>query len=160
MMKKLLVLMLVLGVASAASAGLTWSQATMTVNAGDIASVDIIGTDTGGSYSVDATSVPVASVTVTTLALAGSEGGFYQYPAGHASYAGYIWLEVKDATEPFTSGPGAQFNLAIDTTGLSGTYMLYADIYDTNDAFTLTVVPEPITMGLLAVGGLFLRRRK
>ena len=161
MMKKLLVLMLVLGIASAASAALTWSTSAVSVTQTGSVTVQLVGDTIAGSYSVDATAIPVANISVVALAGAGDESSVYQYPQGHASFAGFVWLQVLDTAEPFNAVIGDQFDVTLSGTGLAaGTYMIDGDYYGANPMLAFTVIPEPMTLGLLGLGGLFLRRRK
>jgi hypothetical protein len=161
MMKKLLVLMLVLGMVSMATAGLSWVDgATATVNQGDVINLILSGNTTTGGYWLDLTAVD-GSVSVTALANAGGNATVTLYTTG--SYSGYAFVEASDTLEPFTNAIGNQFNVAVDSSGLAlGDYILGADTLGGNAQYlTLSVVvPEPISMSLLAVGGLFLRRRK
>ena len=188
-MRKLLILVMVLGMASLASAVpvLTVSDANPTV--GDTFYLYISGTSadaTGdgdgvpaGGYASQVTldyasyasyvingntnANPYISIS-STAAVTAEAGGLAGYattfgnPRFFAAPAGGDWAEGTD----------------VDT-GLWFTYEMYADSIGTSlvgltadwgspeiGALSITVVdvPEPMTMALLGLGGLFLRRRK
>jgi hypothetical protein len=175
MMKKLLVLMLVLGLVSTASATML--------------SIRVGGTDV--------TSVTIPSVGASVelqLWSDSSEGTTHQYtaimalPAGdsrtYGKFTGYTMASptighpdinvstlVADyaykadnsgpTTDVLTAGAGFTFTLQGVAEG-TGTVNLteLAPGSGLADSISFTVLPEPATMGLLAIGGLLLRRRK
>ena len=167
-MKKLLVLMLVLGMASLASAGLTFATGAATIQvggtvdismladqavAGTIATTDLIGGAPNG-----ASTISLAAGAASTAFAANDQAG--------NGYPGYI-QGIAGTVTPYVLGD--EVSIVGLTGDAVGTYTIYsysaaawASSGSATDSFTLTVVPvpEPITMGLLAVGGLFLRRRK
>ena len=165
MMKKCLVLLMVLSIASMATAGLVWSQSTLDLTgAGDSATIQLVSTDgvMAAGY-VDALGLGgVASITsITPLGAAGDDAYATVYSAGH-SYAGWSLVGMADLAPPFNNAPGAVFDVVIVALG-DGSGTANSDYYGSFGAAgdILTVnVPEPITMGLLGLGGLFLRRRK
>ena len=161
-MKKFLVLMLVLGMTSAANAALTWSADDITIDltVNPVAVVQIIS-DNADAYTeiwAGADASLIAEITsMATLANA-AEGG----AVASAAYPGWWVLEAVDFTPPSDIAAGDHFDVTI--TGLvEGTYVISTDSYEgsgPDDLLTITVVPEPMTIALLGLGGLFLLRRR
>ncbi len=165
-MKKLVLLALVLGMASMASAALTWSADSVTVDIGNTLTVEVIsdsaeaypnGVAWIGSYDNNGYG-DITGITATAAA-----GGDYEIQDPVASqFEGWWTVLAKDSSEPFTVAPGTQFNVTI--IGLAaGQYTLRLDDAENAgpaDNLAVTVTPEPMTLGLLGIGGLFLRRRK
>jgi len=173
-MKKLLILMLVLGLASAASAAHSLGGATTISNTGDTTAIVTISADSTAAItsvvedSEGADGMPTTGVTtiasVTKTDAAGEQATVTAY--GSLDYA--FTVSAKDTTEPFDSvATGVQFNVNLDIAGLGlavdDTFViyLYNEAYTSTFAsHTVTVTPEPMTIALLGLGGLFLRRRK
>ena len=168
-MKKMLVLLLVLGVAGMASAtlslatnaiSLTVADAPVTVAATlDAATAAQAVESVVGNYAVN-----ITGISMSIAAGSGVDPGFVGISPVGGAYAGYVATNMGN---PAGFGAGAEI-LLITIDGLAvGTYDINiwntawsASSTDLEDTLTVTVTPEPITMGLLGLGGLFLRRRK
>lgn len=169
-MKKLLVVTLVLGLASAASAGDL--DAVMAGNENELAALPIGGTSTimlgnsvDGPYSV--------WIELVDPSIANYDGDPVLTAAGDPApgdsavnfYEGYDgWYEIVIASFNFEAPVVAGDHVEINIIGVSeGTTMLnlYASDGATpiGDGIPITV-PEPVTIALLGLGGLFLRRRR
>jgi hypothetical protein len=161
-MKKLLVLMLVLGMATAANATvISWSVDSLTLDINATAVVNLVADDATGYdiKSVGATAGAVASIVdIDPLAAAGQDA---TATALADPYLGWWNILSADSTgTPMNSiVSGNHFDVTIK--GLAtGTYAINSDYYGTNDVLNITVVPEPATVALLGLGGLFLLRRR
>jgi hypothetical protein len=173
MMKKLLVLMLVLGVASMANAGLMLKfngedveQVNYTTTPAGVLSVDWTGSLMGFTIAIETQGAtidlssatwgggwqlpPYWDATVTTETyVKGGGGNLFGAQSGPASVVNGINLSLF--------GAGKISLIAADTILLSGATDSIAagTVLD-----TITIVPEPMSLMLLGLGGLFLRRRK
>ncbi|MHC4620834.1 MAG: PEP-CTERM sorting domain-containing protein [Planctomycetota bacterium] len=79
---------------------------------------------------------------------------------------GWWTVEAADASSPFTIASGNQFEVHLAaTSAMNGnTYSIVLDAYSPYPVggptpLTVTVVPEPMTLALLGLGGLLLLRR-
>ena len=173
-MKKLLILVLVLGLSTVASAALQLSVNGVTgagiqgAKAGDVIGVVSDTDDSGYDYFL------TVALGVGTYGDFGTVSKWQPHAdGGHAGgdaavtdyttyYAAYfdrtVMISAKDTSSPFDIAAGTQFSMSIlagATTGFQIDLM--------NDALTIldsVYVPEPMTIALLGLGGLFLRRRK
>ena len=171
-MRKIVTLILVLGIASMASADLTWT----TTGGADLPSVDLLPGGTvdvriasdydpakGGTIYTVSGNGDVAEITAqSVLAAAGGDASIV------ATYTSLLWVkwEALDSVSPFTIGAGPWLEITItapsDAVNLTST-TISSDHYATlgvKDLLTVNIIPEPATIALLGLGGLLLRRRK
>ena len=184
-MKKLLILLLVLGMASWAAATPVISGSTeIDQTAGTKISITVSGTvdeASGGAAGNSNTpaggggwwlwvdyysfSDQISNVSAGTIAMGGlKDFDVTKYPGdGFKFVAGTnpTWAETTDVD----SGEWFTFDLEVaadaevdDTYDISLLTESWSEIG--SSIFTVTVVPEPMTIALLGLGGLFLRRRK
>jgi len=160
-MKKLLILMLVIGMTSAANAALTWSVDEITIDLASPTAVVQIISDTTDAYTeiwAGADASLIAEITSMATLAGAAEGG----AVASSAYLGWWVIEAVDFTPPSDIAVGDHFDVTL--TGLSlGTYVISTDSYGgagLDDLLTITVVPEPMTIALLGLGGLFLLRRR
>lgn len=169
-MKKLLVVFLILCVASAANAALTWVDASMN----DLTSIDIVESGSVTVYLKSDTAnlsmvnwvapsdTGVARVTGGSDLTAAGDGATYAVdPSGYIGWARGESLPGGDAT---SIKAGLWYELVITAYGTDGESMTMGSDYyaagGSNDVLTVNIIPEPMTVALLGLGGLFLRRRK
>jgi hypothetical protein len=169
MMKKLLIFVLVLGLASTANALLQLSVNGATDGPENVTVVDLepsetvvidvysdqplpdefwLVVDAGGTGLVDilgwTLNIPPAPITMVLT----------DYGAG--------WYNGAMPEPSATAGIGSWFDIELHCLGEGDVDILLTDptSYVLIDTVTLHQVPEPATMLLLGLGGLFLRRRK
>ena len=117
----------------------------------------VIGVDPGsGSLTMPA---PIATILSLSSANEGDAGDTGLFPYGVGTYG-----EFRATTDNFNATPGGVW---ADTysllQGATKVQLYTTDNSMSQDSLTLVSqinVPDPITMSLLAIGGLFLRRRK
>ncbi|AQT67068.1 hypothetical protein STSP2_00208 [Anaerohalosphaera lusitana] len=161
MMKKLMVLALVLGIGSMAAAGLS-VVAPEEIQVGDTVTVQIVSDDGlqyDGYISVDLGGAAVWSGddTMTDITVPASTTTFYG-TYGDGSFWAFTNSDTS-VTDALTPGTGFEFGLTGAAEG-TATLTLYNSGFSPISTSTVNVVPEPMTLGLLGIGGLFLRRRK
>jgi hypothetical protein len=167
-MKKLLVLMLVLGMTSVASAAL----GDITLNAkGDLSGVTVDGTmaalDTEVFYILvvsEGTVSPLDGMGLGAAApsMAGygadSDGWIGTIPFT-AGYTGGAWVMASAPGEVFKTGE--YLNLGVAYVGQAWVEAWYFDEGSGATGFINSVLlPEPMTLALLGLGGLFMLRRR
>jgi hypothetical protein len=174
-MKKLLVLVLVLSMATMANAALTLSVSSTDLLAGGAATISISGDGTTppGEFFLGINLGGPGALNITNAGL--DYVGSAKSLAMDGTYAGdlgmidpYVDIQLTDLPTP--PNPVAQLNgLLVHGIGLTAgniagvvTLVLYntnGEVQATQDV-TISTVPEPITVGLLGLGAMFLRRRK
>lgn len=161
-MKKLLILTLVLGLTSVASAAISWDLTAQDVPEGTSITITISSdnTDPYGAF-VNMEDPAGAIGALQIMAEAGDQASWTDDVA--LGVPGYF-LAQANASDPgnWTIVAGAHFTL--DYTALDAVSPVTITLLDFNaapiDAVTVQNTPEPMTLGLLGLGGLFLRRRK
>ena len=189
-MKKLMVVLMVLSMATMANATLTYNIGVGGVAAGNEMNLDMTqtaaisilgsgdasgawlivagpGTLTGGDISHIANeamnNVDLGALIDPEAPESGTWGAFFDsLYSGTTRAIAMTWV---DSEEPFVSGFGP---ILFDGATLAGTAMgdVTIAVVDfageelvVGDVLTVHITPEPMTMGLLGLGGLFLRRR-
>ena len=172
-MKKLLILSLVLGIASLASAGIelsldgaTPAPEEITINVSDTVKIDLhagaenvdayidIYFQSAGNYALsNATMGPVIADFQSSYDLV--DGNIYGLDMWEYAVAS-SWAPATDKV----AGEIFSFDLHCLGEGDVIIELLDASLAVVDTITIHQIVPEPATMGLLALGGLFLRRRK
>ena len=175
-MKKLLILMLVLGMVSAANATIslsingstTASDGTEDIVNGSSVVLCVISSDTS-TYLMEV-SVATADGSLTSPSI-NLDDSPYTGNAGDSSTVVDYSTTAMDIFEvgngALTGDPvtaGVHFYSTLTEAGsINDTFTVDIGPYGwttATDSITFTIVPEPITIALLGLGGLFLRRRK
>jgi len=177
-MKKLLILMLVLGLASSASALVVDLRAddvdTLAVTVTSLSpSVQVsVYSDTGiaGNYTrVVTTDIGIGTFNAMTITTAAGPDAAVTNP-----YYGYGWaylVEAKDAdpaVDPPNISPGEHFYFTYTATSFNadGSVQQTIDLCNRDltwsviETMVITQIPEPATIALLGLGSLFLMRRR
>ena len=184
-MKKLLTLMLVLGLASTANAQIIQlSYNGVTDGPGNVTAVTVnytvdpaftidVHSDTA-NYNYDmwvSVTGPASGFTLANTKIYGLNWGGKAPDGGDAGdnavvtdvgRPDHLWVQAADSGVPFNVTPGTHFEWAMQCTGEGLVTVVLKDftteqVYDTIE---ITQIPEPATMLLLGLGGLFLRLRK
>ena len=149
-----------------ASAALTFSVDTVTIDLNATVTTTTVGIESDiddyawtGYVGYAPGNAELTGMVAT--AAAGEQAAIVNDPYG---YAGYYRIQAADSTDPFTSvDPGVQF-IGTITGYTEGTYNIYLmspwSAPGLQDTLLVNVIPEPMTLALLGLGGLFLRRRK
>lgn len=162
-MKKLLVLVLVLGWVSGAQAALTLVGAPADLNVGEKAAITV-NSSAGGAYA--------GWLQIETPAVADYDGAPQFTAAGNPAgdstmtfddrWPGWYKFTVAslDLAKPIVAGDHIQVNVIGVSEGKTKLFLFAEDGVTELSRVTLNVVPEPATIGLLGLGALLLRRRK
>jgi len=176
-MKKLLVLALVLSMATLANAALTLSVDKTAVLPSENVTISISGdgqTDPGqffltmtygepGSFNIENAQILYignASMIALETGLGYASGGDY---AINEAYINFTLNDLPSPGNPKASLTGLLVQNIIMHCEGAGSVTLQitdADVNPMGDAVVITQTPEPITIGLLGLGAMFLRRRK
>jgi len=183
-MKKLLVLTLVLAVAGLANAAIVLQASSTSVNPGDTITLSIVATAGELVQTIDVGLITdngaggLATVGAFNSALnTGTDNGYNGVDWGFA--AGDLAALTAGVTlgSPTVYAGGTiysyQYKVALNASGVisftlpdvSDDVFATSVMLSTQEAVGISgtqvnVVPEPMTMGLLALGGLFIRRKK
>ena len=168
-MKKLLILVLVLGIAQLASAtvflsvdGTTAAVDGVTVPVGGSITVYVVdtvaGADTGWYWDM-------AKTEPATMALPVAEQGFIAPAVLDLSTGALYDYGLTAAMGSGFPTAGQQFSAVFTATGDAGQSFTMdllqgASPYGSVDPLTVNIVPEPATMAILGLGALLLRRKK
>ncbi|MHC4461353.1 MAG: PEP-CTERM sorting domain-containing protein [Planctomycetota bacterium] len=193
MMKKLLILMLVLGLANVSSAAIHYELAATEGTGGDW-SIDLRATDPGGvathligtgelllTITGDATITDVTALTYAPSQsfwdpgvgllhqeIVAADGKSGQFGASSLQTSSTFWLIMPDIAQgniivtlasgdaTITVAPNNVPNIFGNTLYYDGTQSV-TDLQATGSSI---VIPEPMTIALLGLGGLFLLRRR
>jgi hypothetical protein len=163
-MKKVVVLSLVLGLVSGANAALSLVGGTDPIEIGDTASIFVANSE-GGAYTgwLSIANPPTAaglqSVEFTPEGNPSGSSTITQHP----EYTDAQWIEFSVLSMP-PAQIAAGNHLELTVVGLSeGTTQLNlygADGEQVVASVDLNVIPEPMTIALLGLGGVFLLRRR
>jgi hypothetical protein len=164
MMKKLLVLMLVVGMGSLASAGYILEQ-----TADDVAT--ITGDGEMGAYAIVLSGPGTADVVLNYAGDMSARTEYIDVPDMVAMLAMITGVSSDDMTSAllmeYVDGPDDQGNtiapMGLVTTITGTAFPVTVSLVNAGTlefVGQVTLVPEPVSMILLGLGGLFLRRRK
>ena len=160
-MRKIVTLILILSIASMASATVTLVQSSITIVENTTGILQVTSDDTNGWTGYVGSARPTDEITAVATAAAGGDSSV----TAEAGYPGEYKIITKDASSPFTIVSGVQWNVTVGDGGLtdgnSYTFILYDNDYTSQlDTATVYIIPEPATIALLGLGGLLLRKRK
>lgn len=156
-MKKFLALIVVLNMVSVANAALTWDVDLITLDIGEDEVVNIIS-DNSSPYDVamgnDASTVAeivnaislLSGPEIQATAIEGPPPGWWQLTVWSEGFipAGIHWeVSIRGMAE-------GSYSLNSDYSGSAGP----------NDILSITVIPEPMTISLLALGALTLLKKR
>ena len=153
-MKKLLVFIVIINVVSVSQAALIWEFDSITLDIGETGDICILSDDSL-AYSVTMGNDPSPVAEITSVV------SFYPPGVGEALIISPGWWTLT----AFNNGVpiGSQWKVTI-LGNAEGSYWLNSDYGENagaNDILTINVIPEPMTICMLAFGGLlYLRKRR
>jgi len=172
-MKKLVALMMVLAFSGVAGASLSLQVAghpDMTVNTSDYVTIQVVSADELWNVSLFMIAVGPSTVDITDAVVIGNPKSEVTGALGVVDYTGAIentdWILYADMYKPAVPSPAIADGVVVD--GIifhcEAPGDVVVQLIDLNTGieygtFTIHQVPEPMTIGLLGLGGLFLRRR-
>ena len=164
-MKKLLVLALVLGVASLANAGLAFTVGGVEYASGSTVAIDgqttiglVNDTEFDGVPDVAYIEVAPGAEVVGSGTVGTVLPGTWSIVDYGLSYGLYYWQISNTVAGVGDSLVGTMFT--VDVAGPTTLNVYQSDWATIIGSIELASIPEPMTMGLLGLGGLFLARRK
>ena len=165
-MKKLLVLSLVLGIASLATAALSMSADKTVLMPGEVATITVSGPGENWLGYIIVEEGGVGALSNPTWLFTPSAGLAYADPYTEAGWGiGYEFAPTADA--PSTPPEGAQITFDFSSAGVGTAVVSLWDglgAFESPEGgfltFTVAEIPEPATMVLLGLGALVLRKRK
>jgi len=153
-MKKLLVFIVIINLTSVSNAALTWECDSITLDIGEVMLVNIFANESI-AYSVHMGNDPSPIAEITNV--------IASYPPTITEaviYSPGWWVLTMS-----TNGVPLSSHWEVQILGAAeGIYWLNSDYHEDagpNDILTINVIPEPMTVCMLALGGLlFLRKRR
>lgn len=168
-MKKLLMLVLVLGLATVSNAAITLDLAASNLNvaAGEVLTISVSSDTSGaaGNYWCYLEQNLPSIATVSDLAATAAAGNI----ASITDYGTPSFMDMELAANDSAGGVVAGLHFT-GTVTISSSALLGDSVdiwvtgandptYSPQDTITLTVIPEPATIALLCLGGLLLRKK-
>jgi hypothetical protein len=164
-MKKLLILMLVLGMTSSAGAALSLLPEELTLSGtGDTGTIQVVS-DMDGGYGcwIGLMDLSVAEYNgCPTFTHGGNPDGGSIMPTCFydPQWVGEIIVASLNPNNPILPGAHINVNLVGVAAGVTSLNLYASDGMTLLDSATITVLPEPMTIAMLGLGGLFLLRRR
>ena len=159
-MKKVLALTLVLGLAAVASATVTMTVPAEVENG--MTDTIVITSDDASNYGGYIVITDMVAGTFTNIQILPGTGPDADAEDLSADYPGWWFFQALSTNPEVPVVPGDHFT--IDYTANDDFSLVLIELYDFSENLTGTAeiqnTPEPLTLGLLGLGGLFLRRRK
>jgi len=164
-MKKLVCLMLVALIGTVASAATIELQGPDSAIASEVITISLYSDTATGDFTLNSIGADVAGVASNGVVNPGFDWAMFTGP-GTLNTGGFL---VQNATgmvnfgSPMVSGDLYTFDYTVpaDITGITKiTFTAVGDVSGAAIGSCEVLVPEPMTIALLGLGGLFIRRRK